>query len=525
VFDMSNRSVILPIVPMFHANSWGIPFAAATVGAKLVFSATNDAQVLCELMHAEGVTHSAGVPTVWLAMFAHMDATGIDYGKLYRVIIGGSAAPRAMIERFMKAGIDVGHAWGMTETSPIGTMGKRPWNWDEMSFDERVDIVCRQGCPPFGVELRIVDEEDNVLPRDGVTSGRLQCRGPWIIQRYFKADADAADADGWFDTGDVSVIHPDGVMQITDRAKDVIKSGGEWISSIELENAGIDARIALPIGGLIWTLIRGRFDLRNHRKQLIIDNRIAWCGSQNLADPEFRIKSKYAPWVDIMTRWEGPVVQGCQFVFAADWESERGDDIGDLLQDDAEPPAAADPGIAAQVIATGPNVRYAAMTACFTALIHSARRELVVTTPYFVPDEQLLFALLDCARRGVATVMIVPHRNDSRVVAGASRSYYADLVDAGVKLYEYRPGLLHAKTMVVDGEVALIGSANLDRRSFELNFENNILLRDKAFAAELRTRQEVYRADSIPASAADVASFGIVRRLWQNLVATVSPLL
>ncbi len=294
---------------------------------------------------------------------------------------------------------------------------------------------------------------------------------------------------------------------------------------IELENAGVDARIALPIGGLIWTLIRGRFDLRNHRKQLIIDNRIAWCGSQNLADPEFRIKSKYAPWVDIMTRWEGPVVQGCQFVFAADWESEGGDDIGDLLQDDAEPPAAADPGIAAQVIATGPNVRYAAMTACFTALIHSARRELVVTTPYFVPDEQLLFALLDCARRGVATVMIVPRRNDSRIVAGASRSYYADLVDAGVKLYEYRPGLLHAKTMVVDGEVALIGSANLDRRSFELNFENNILLRDKAFATELRARQEVYRADATPVGAADVASVGIVRRLWQNLVATVSPLL
>ncbi len=241
VFDMSNRSVILPIVPMFHANSWGIPFAAATVGAKLVFSATNDAAVLCDLMHGEGVTHSAGVPTVWIAMFAHMDATGIDYGKLHRVIIGGSACPRAMIERFMKAGIDVGHAWGMTETSPIGTMGKRPWNWDEMGFDERVDVVARQGCPPFGVELRIVDDEDNELPRDGVTSGRLQCRGPWIIQRYFKADKDAADADGWFDTGDVSVIHPDGVMQITDRAKDVIKSGGEWISSIELENAAVGA--------------------------------------------------------------------------------------------------------------------------------------------------------------------------------------------------------------------------------------------------------------------------------------------
>lgn len=241
VFDMSNRSVILPIVPMFHANSWGVPFAAATVGAKLVLSATNDAEALCNLMHEEGVTHSAGVPTVWIAMFAHMDATGIDYGKLNRVIIGGSACPRAMIERFMKAGIDVGHAWGMTETSPIGTMGKRPWNWDALSFDEKVDITTKQGCPPFGVELRIVDEEGAVLPRDGASSGRLQCRGPWIIRRYFRADEDATDSDDWFDTGDVALLYPDGTMQITDRAKDVIKSGGEWISSIELENAALGA--------------------------------------------------------------------------------------------------------------------------------------------------------------------------------------------------------------------------------------------------------------------------------------------
>ncbi|WP_144243933.1 long-chain fatty acid--CoA ligase [Sphingopyxis sp. MWB1] len=241
VIGLSNRSVIMPIVPMFHANSWGVPFAAAAVGAKLVFSATNDAEGLCKLMEDEGVTHSAGVPTVWIGMFAHMDATGAGYGKLQRVIIGGSAAPRAMIERFMKAGITVSHAWGMTETSPIGTMGKRPWNWDEMSFDEQVDIVCRQGCPPFGVELRIVDDEGRELPRDGETSGRLQCRGPWIVQRYFKGEQDAADADGWFDTGDVAVLHPDGVMQITDRAKDVIKSGGEWISSIELENAAVGA--------------------------------------------------------------------------------------------------------------------------------------------------------------------------------------------------------------------------------------------------------------------------------------------
>lgn len=294
---------------------------------------------------------------------------------------------------------------------------------------------------------------------------------------------------------------------------------------IELENAGVDARIALPIGGLIWTLIRGRFDLRNHRKQLIVDNRIAWCGSQNLADPEFRVKSRYAPWVDIMTRWEGPVVQDCQFIFAADWESEHGDDISPLLCDDAEQPAVADPGIVAQVIGTGPNLPYPAMTACFTSLIHSARRELVITTPYFVPDEQLICALLDAARRGVATVMILPQRNDSRIVASASRSYYDEMLAAGVRLYEYRPGLLHAKTMVVDGAVALIGSANLDRRSFELNFENNILFADADFVGELRARQDEYLAQADRVTADDVAHDGVLRRLWQNLLATLSPLL
>lgn len=295
-----------------------------------------------------------------------------------------------------------------------------------------------------------------------------------------------------------------------------------WIA---LRNAGVDARIALPIGGLVWTLIRGRFDLRNHRKQFIVDNRIAWCGSQNLADPEFRIKSRYAPWVDIMTRWEGPVVRDCQFVFAADWESEHGDDISDLLGDAAEPPPAADPGIAAQVIGTGPNLPYPAMTACFTSLIHAARRELVITTPYFVPDEQLICALLDTARRGVATTMILPRRNDSRIVANTSRSYYEPLIAAGVRLYEFGPGLLHAKTMVVDGEVVLIGSANLDRRSFELNFENNILFADQRFAADIRARQDAYLAQSTPVTTETIANVGPVRRLWQNLVATLSPLL
>ena len=239
VFGLSSRACALPVVPMFHANAWGLPYGAAATGAKLVFSATNDAPTLWRLIREEGVTHSAGVPTVWLGMFADLDANGGDYGKLEQVVIGGSAAPRAMIERLMRAGVSVAHAWGMTETSPIGTMGARPYGWDALSFDEQVDVVVKQGRVPFGVELRLVDDDGRELLRDGKTSGRLQIRGLWIIQRYFKADADAADADGWFDTGDVAILHPDGTMQITDRAKDVIKSGGEWISSIDLENAAV----------------------------------------------------------------------------------------------------------------------------------------------------------------------------------------------------------------------------------------------------------------------------------------------
>jgi fatty-acyl-CoA synthase len=144
-----------------------------------------------------------------------------------------------MIERLMKSGVRVAHAWGMTETSPIGTMGAPTPNWDDLTLDEQIDVVCKQGRTPFGVELRVIDKDGNVAPRDGVTSGALQIRGPWVIKRYFKAEADAVDVDQWFDTGDVSVLYPDGTMQITDRVKDVIKSGGEWISSVELENIAV----------------------------------------------------------------------------------------------------------------------------------------------------------------------------------------------------------------------------------------------------------------------------------------------
>jgi len=239
-FDLAPSSVALPIVPMFHAAAWGLPFSGAMAGIKFVYSATNDPVVLCRLMNEEKVTHSAGVPTVWLGMFQHMDATGERPEHLKIVTIGGSAAPRAMIERLMRMGIRVGHAWGMTETSPIGTIGSPPANWDELSFEEQVDLVAKQGRVPFGVELRVVNDDDEVQPRDGQSSGRLQIRGPWVIRRYFQDEAgDCAQGDNWFDTGDVAVIHPCGTMQITDRSKDVIKSGGEWISSVDLENAAV----------------------------------------------------------------------------------------------------------------------------------------------------------------------------------------------------------------------------------------------------------------------------------------------
>ena len=289
-----------------------------------------------------------------------------------------------------------------------------------------------------------------------------------------------------------------------------------------MREAGVDARVALPVGNLLWTMIRGRVDLRNHRKAMIVDNSIAWIGSQNLADPEFRIKPRFAPWIDIMTRWEGPAARHAQFLFVADWMGEGGEDLSNLLTAPA-PPAKGD--VVAQLVGTGPGLRFDAMPSLFDELIHSARRELIITTPYFVPDEVLLYAVLNAARRGVRTVLVLPERIDSRIVAATCRSYFGDLIDAGVELYRFRPGLLHSKTMLVDGSVGLIGSANLDRRSFELNFENNILFADEAFARHVRERQEDYLSQSRRVTAEDVAAMGLGTRLWSNFMAMMSPLL
>ena len=257
IMGLSQQAVVLPIVPMFHANAWGVPWAAPATGAKLVLSADYRPDRMCKLFREEKVTHSAGVPTVWLTMIDHIERTGEELGDLKKVTIGGSAAPRAMIRWLRERGVDVTHAWGMTETSPIGTCGARPTNWAELSDEEQIDHIAMQGRAPFGVELRVVDDEGVVQTRDGKSSGRLQCRGPWVVKRYFKAEQDATNDEQWFDTGDVACIHPDGTMQITDRSKDVIKSGGEWISSIELENAavchpGVAEAAAIGIPHPLW---------------------------------------------------------------------------------------------------------------------------------------------------------------------------------------------------------------------------------------------------------------------------------
>jgi acyl-CoA synthetase (AMP-forming)/AMP-acid ligase II len=240
VFNVSARDVILPVVPMFHVNSWGIAYLAPMNGAKLVLpGAALDGKSLYELFEAEQVTTTAGVPTVWLALLAFMKENKLQFSSLKRAVVGGSACPPAMIETFAEYGVDCQHAWGMTEMSPLGTFGTLKAKHLGMSPAEQFKARVKQGRAIFGVEMKIVDADGTELPRDGKAFGDLLVRGPWVTTGYFKGEGGDILRDGWFPTGDVATIDPDGYMQITDRSKDVIKSGGEWISSIDLENIAV----------------------------------------------------------------------------------------------------------------------------------------------------------------------------------------------------------------------------------------------------------------------------------------------
>jgi len=234
--NISATDSILPVVPMFHVNAWGIPYTAALVGCKLVFPGpAMDGQSVYELIESEGVTMAAGVPTVWQMLLAHMDKEGKTFSTLKRTVIGGSACPPAMYDRFVdQFGVQVLHAWGMTEMSPLGTVGVlKNQKADEQT--QRSQLL-KQGRPVFGVDMKIVDDAGVTQPWDGKASGNLLVRGPWILSDYYRSGAASPLVDGWFPTGDVATIDPQGFMQITDRSKDVIKSGGEWISSIDIEN-------------------------------------------------------------------------------------------------------------------------------------------------------------------------------------------------------------------------------------------------------------------------------------------------
>jgi fatty-acyl-CoA synthase len=238
-FDLSSRDTVLPVVPMFHVNAWGLPYAAPMVGAKLVLPGPRlDGASLYELFEAEGVTVSAGVPTVWQGVLAHLEAKRLKLSTLRRTVIGGSACPPSILQSLQEQhGVRVLHAWGMTEMSPLGTVCSLKASQVDLDPGELAAVQCKQGRVLYPIDMKVVGEQGQELPWDGSSSGDLMVRGPWVASGYFRAGSPVRD--GWFPTGDVANIDQDGFMRITDRSKDVIKSGGEWISSIELEHIAL----------------------------------------------------------------------------------------------------------------------------------------------------------------------------------------------------------------------------------------------------------------------------------------------
>lgn len=290
----------------------------------------------------------------------------------------------------------------------------------------------------------------------------------------------------------------------------------------KMQAAGATCVTAFPWGLPFVSVLFRRLDLRNHRKILVVDNRIGLTGSRNCADMAFAIKPRFAPWIDLLLEVEGPVVRQLQAVFLADWMSYTGRDLGHMLQ---PVEAVAKPGMVAQVVATGPDRRAGSISDCLAGMLHAARREVTITTPYYVPDAALDAAIRAAARRGVAVTLILPERNDSLVVAATSEGFYDGLLAAGVRLLLFQPGLLHAKILTVDGRMAMVGSANLDRRSFELNYEVNMAIFDEGLVAQIDARQQSYVERARELALDEVRGWSVLRRLRNNLLALASPLL
>ncbi|MGY6550106.1 MAG: cardiolipin synthase [Roseinatronobacter sp.] len=290
----------------------------------------------------------------------------------------------------------------------------------------------------------------------------------------------------------------------------------------QMDGAGVALERAAPVGNPFFSLLFQRIDLRNHRKIVVVDNCLSWVGSRNCADAAFRIKARYGPWVDILLRLEGPAVRQQQAVFLHDWMTHHAEDLSPMLQEASLGPAGS---VVAQVIASGPDDIYTTPSDVLRAMIYAATDRLVLTTPYYVPDHALHVAICSAAERGVAVSLILPERNDSRIVAAASESLFPDLLRAGVTLYLFQPGLIHSKIVTVDGAFAMIGTANLDHRSFDLNYENALLLQDPEIVAALDARQQSYIHRSRNLDRAEVMAWSPLRRLRNNTVSLASPLL
>lgn len=290
-----------------------------------------------------------------------------------------------------------------------------------------------------------------------------------------------------------------------------------------MKKSGIRTQVVLSFTNIFKVALFSRVDLRNHRKIVVIDNQITYCGSQNICDPEFRIKKKYAPWVDVMIRITGPIVAQNQLLFATDWLYYHPDD--DLDSFLTPQPKSQGGGFLAQAVGDGPTIQRGSTSQLFTTLIASARESLVITTPYFVPNPEIVATLVAAGRRGVKISLIVPARNDNWEVRAASRSHYHTLLEAGVRIYEYVPGLLHSKILTIDDQVTMLGSSNLDMRSFDLNYENNVLIYDPTFTATINRRQKQYIADSNTIILKQVDQWSRPKRIWYNIIATIGPVL
>lgn len=288
----------------------------------------------------------------------------------------------------------------------------------------------------------------------------------------------------------------------------------------QLREAGVSVVAALPASLVRATL--ARLDLRNHRKLVIIDGHVAYTGSQNIADAAFAPKPRFAPWVDAMLRIQGPAVLDLQELFIEDWFLDSDESLVDKMKIDPRP---VEDGVVMQIVPTGPDDHHAGLRIISQSAFHLAREEIQLTTPYFVPAEPEIDALCVAARRGVRTRLVVPANNDSPLVAAASRSFYEQLLEAGVEIYEYTEGLLHAKTMTVDRQLGMLGTANFDRRSFELNFEVSVLLYDKDSTSRLRFLQRSYMNDSRRIELSRWVGRSWIRRLIENTLGMLSPLL